>query len=233
MAVEARAAKHRHDGRRHDRVSHVQGRIDCRSLEQACVRPGRRIRSRGSTAARQDEDFPSRTTQLLTASASTGRAPRHPGWSRCGCSGRSPTGWPGSASPDRRSVAIPFLVNEPLPVAKGTSPAVRPRLTNTPPFAPAAPGWIWAIRQRGPGRKSCADDAHVHRGGRDGAGCVLRQVERQCRRCRSARLVTGDRWNLVRWEQCRRELLRDRERVPSARRCAGARPKAENQECKR
>src|SRR5262249_39064672 len=36
----------------------------------------------------------------------------------------------------------PRLVNEPLPVAKLISPGVRPRLTNTPPLAPTAPGWM-------------------------------------------------------------------------------------------
>jgi hypothetical protein len=41
--------------------------------------------------------------------------------------------------------AIPTLLNEPPPDGNVTSPSARPTFTNTPPFAPAAPGWMWAF----------------------------------------------------------------------------------------
>jgi len=49
------------------------------------------------------------------------------------------------------------LVNEPLPVAKLISPGVRPRLTNTPPLAPEAPGWMCEAVSVVPGGNPVAD----------------------------------------------------------------------------
>src|SRR5262245_35120728 len=55
------------------------------------------------------------------------------------------------------AVTVTRLVKEPLPVANITSPWPRPRLTNTPPFAPGAPGWMCDAVKAVPAGNPCTE----------------------------------------------------------------------------